>query len=302
MSLLSENDEFIEIDYMSEMWVLNNVTNKEIEIPHFGDFFWFVNIQIDKKYGIYPLKYFIVKCGNTTIWNIPFDILINLSTLHFDNKYYYIKIPHNIFFKNNNNDNYLPLHFFKFSILVQSDITIDYKMNMLYVYAKPNFLSKCFREPLNMIINQYYNKKFDNQILSIEKNIKYCPGFFVKTTRLDNLTIFSVSSCGNQKLQVVKYDKYLLNTFIIKEQLNKKKIKKITKILQYTLSVDIINIILDYVEKTYLYYVPSDLINGSWDDPFVKNYLDSNKHEFQIDFNKCHNGDITFVSYNKLKF
>ena len=285
-----------------------NISGRNINIRNtrntYGDIFLIKSIMLPINCNLSMLENFSIYVYSNIIFEIPFYLLIQLSSIKYTSEYIMICIPQTVYSNVKTFSGFVTyLTYFEMGYKITSKECIEYSVVCKNITIKSSIKHKLINDRdkmKNETINQYIEHKFFNKNNIYDDYYYYLQGnrvgAFIKVRRKLKWLELVVKDHVVQK-----YDDYLiemLGSIINAKSWTDKHKKALFKSLNNKLPVDVINIINKYMisYEEYLYWIPFD-VDTIYNSESL-NGLKGNQLGFRFD-SHC-NGTIYFVSHSQL--
>ena len=290
-------------NFTSEIKINKYKTNEQIYVPKVHDIFCIRAFVISNEYNLNKFDHLEIFIGRNLIWDIPFDLLVRLSSLEKTETETIITIPKYIF-SNSQTFIGIPLYRLAFddtNFVVRGDYGTKYSIIRRNTYCNNNNIRDNRDKECVEIINKYMSRSFNDQqkiYLDMYSGIK-TSGFFIKTDKKLDLIKFKI-----EYDTLFSYDNFMINfvgKVIYKREWTEQHRKSLFKTLEKFIPHDVINIIDDYANsyKEYLYWIPFNP-ESAW---YTNNYdylIKMPCRNATIEFDKRYSGQIYFLYHNIL--
>jgi len=220
---------------------------------------------------------FEILIGSSTIFSIPFELLIRLSEIETIDDNYYITLNENILKLSNKHNDFVPLLYLQYNevrinMIAENNFNYDVITHNKIYYEKfrETLVYKNSYEKFDTQISQFYSDEITNPRIKL-RFLGVTTGFFIKLSdKLNNLKIEinGINYIEMDKFMIKKYGK-LINTRI---KITPKHSKMIYYMLNKLFPDEIIKIIEDKYKKnitnqfSYLYWIPIEPYKNWYDN------------------------------------
>jgi hypothetical protein len=288
--------------------ILNTQSNIPCYISRVCDVMIIDGLIIPKIINLDDINTFDIIIGGSTIYSLPFDIIIATNNIEIKNNKYFIKFPHELFNINSSNQ-YLKNHLlFPLVSLVFNDVLInlktksnfDYQIITKHIYYQTELRNQIAMGDHTLDIYGYESFDITKKSFNIYSNFISTGLYVVTNSKLTDFKLY-LNNNLSQNFTEDLIDFYSFSIYK-KEQWTDKHSNELFSSLNKYLPNELIYIIDSYIEKNnkYMYFIPFNTLNNEIDGTINFSRIDAIRIDIKTEDN-IYNGKIYNKHVNRLQ-